>query len=400
MKQDSSSPLDASPASLNLPHFVAALLSACAVALLALPASPLFAADVTWDRGAGTTAWASGTNWDTNTAPAVGDNTFFGDVGAGDVSMGNTTREANSLTLQNTGATTYDFINGGTSGRLRTSRVTNNSTTSAGNFISTRMNARGTGTTNTLTLNGDGAAWLTISQIDDQSGTRATAVTKAGTSTVILSGSSTYTAATNVNAGTLLVNGSTAAASIVTVGASGTLGGIGVINGDVTVNGGTLSPGASIESLGVGNITFTGGTFLYEIDRNAAAGSRADLLFASDTSAGLTLSGFPTLSLVDLNLGSPFALGTKFTLFSYTAAPNWNGGTFSGLADDSTFSFAGNTWQINYDDLVAGTNFASDAVSFGDRFTTITVVPEPSTFPMLVGGLGLLLGFHRRGSRR
>ncbi|MEA2895524.1 MAG: fibronectin-binding autotransporter adhesin, partial [Bradyrhizobium sp.] len=73
----------------------------------------------------------------------------------------------------------------------------------------------------------------------------------------MLSGVSTYTGATNVNAGTLSVNGSIASSSLTTVNAGGTLGGNGTV-GNTTINGGTLAPGNSIGTLAVqGNLVFT-----------------------------------------------------------------------------------------------------------------------------------------------
>ena len=66
----------------------------------------------------------------------------------------------------------------------------------------------------------------------------------------------TYTGTTTVSAGTLLVNGSTAAASAVTVNSGGTLGGSGTVNGTVLINNGAyLSPGASVGTLNTGALT-------------------------------------------------------------------------------------------------------------------------------------------------
>src|SRR3546814_931043 len=57
-----------------------------------------------------------------------------------------------------------------------------------------------------------------------------------GTGTTILNGANSYAGATNVNAGTLLVDGNQSAATGLTTVASGaTLGGIGPIGGDVNV---------------------------------------------------------------------------------------------------------------------------------------------------------------------
>src|SRR3546814_70740 len=70
-----------------------------------------------------------------------------------------------------------------------------------------------------------------------------------GTGTTILNGANSYAGATNVNAGTLLVDGNQSAATGLTTVASGaTLGGIGTIGGDVNVAaGGALAAGSRSE---------------------------------------------------------------------------------------------------------------------------------------------------------
>lgn len=83
-------------------------------------------------------------------------------------------------------------------------------------------------------------------------------ITKLGTGTLTLSGASTYTSTTTVDAGTLLVDGSIASIDAVTVNPAGTLGGAGTIAGPVTVAGtlrtnptglrkGTLALGSSLD---------------------------------------------------------------------------------------------------------------------------------------------------------
>ena len=66
--------------------------------------------------------------------------------------------------------------------------------------------------------------------------------------TLTLWSTNSYTGATNVNAGTLLVNGSIASSSLTTIAAGATLKGSGTV-GALAVFG-TVAPGNSVESLG------------------------------------------------------------------------------------------------------------------------------------------------------
>jgi autotransporter-associated beta strand protein len=67
-------------------------------------------------------------------------------------------------------------------------------------------------------------------------------LTFTGTNATFLNAANTYTGATTVNGGTLIVDGSIAPSDMTTVNAGGTLGGIGTV-GNTTISGGTLAPG-------------------------------------------------------------------------------------------------------------------------------------------------------------
>jgi autotransporter-associated beta strand protein len=211
-------------------------------------------------------------------------------------------------------------------------------------------------------------------------------LTKSGDGTLFLTGANTLSGTTAVSDGTLRVNGSISGDATVASGA--TLGGTGTIAGAVNVTG-ILSPGASIESLAVGATTFSNGsTFEWEYNSQMVT---ADLL---DINGSLTLNGSVTLNLVDLaEIGQVLANDTKFTLISYTGS--WNSGTFSGYADDSTFSFGGMDWVINYNDSTGGSNFSGEQTTAAG-FVTMTVVPEPSSLGLALLAGGLLATRRRR----
>ncbi|MBN1759354.1 MAG: DUF2341 domain-containing protein [Chitinispirillaceae bacterium] len=88
-------------------------------------------------------------------------------------------------------------------------------------------------------------------------------LSKYGSGTLLLSGSNTYTGATNVAAGTLTVNGTIASTGTVTVASGATLGGDGGIAGAVTAGGATIVPGnSSAGKLSLGALTLNGSSHI------------------------------------------------------------------------------------------------------------------------------------------
>jgi autotransporter-associated beta strand protein len=101
--------------------------------------------------------------------------------------------------------------------------------------------------------------------------TTANGLTKTGLGAMTLSGANTYSGPTSVNQGALLVNGSTAAASALTVSENATLGGTGTVNGPITINpNGTLAPGASIGTLNAGSSVTLSGRLAIEVNETTA----------------------------------------------------------------------------------------------------------------------------------
>jgi autotransporter-associated beta strand protein len=278
---------------------------------------------------------------------------------------------------------------GFTGGITGTGNVVLNNNGLAANTIT--MSTSAINHTGSLTLQGAATGDTTISA---NIGSNVTGVTQnSATSRLVLSGTNTYTGATNVNAGVLAVNGSLANTTT-TVGNGGTLQGSGSIGGSVTVQGGgTVASGNSIQSLATGALTLEAlATFAYEIDNDAPANEAADLT-AVTGNLTIDLGNTAILTLGELG-SSSWTIGEKLTLISYSGT--WNGGLFNyggTLADDSTINFSGMGWLFNYNDTVAGTNYTGDLT--GSRYVTMTAIPEPSVTTLL-GGLGILALLRRR----
>jgi fibronectin-binding autotransporter adhesin len=147
--------------------------------------------------------------------------------------------------------------------------------------------------------------------------------TKNGPGTMVFNGNNTYTKPTVVNAGTLLVNGSTSAGSALTVNNNSVLGGTGTIGGGVTLAAGStsvLSPGSPVSTtadLATGSLTLNSGTTLaVQIngltpdsghDQVRVSGS-VDLGGATLNTTGSTISGIvlgDKVVLIDNNLSDP-----------------------------------------------------------------------------------------------
>ncbi len=308
-----------------------------------------------------------------------GANTYTGDttINAGTLAVGTTVGAkipTASTVRVNTGATL---------------RIDNTSGQTIGNLQD------GTGGGGSVSMNVTGTTALTVQSgsfsgvLKDQTAvTKVLALTKTTAGTLTLTGTNnTYTGGTVVNAGTLLVNnvsGNGLGTGAVVVN-TGTLGGSGFTSANITIGDGTgtgdavLSPGNS-----PGVFTTTGSLtmlsdadFKFELNSGTLA---ADKVVAN----GVTLNSSATFSFTDLGSGT-ITLGTPFVVIDNTSG-SLISGTFSNLADNSTFTSGLNTYQASY---TGGT---------GNDLVLTTVVPEPSTLGLL--GLGFTALWWRARHRR
>ena len=146
----------------------------------------------------------------------------------------------------------------------------------------------------------DGTAIVNFNHSDDVSTATAflgsLAFNKLGTGTLLLAGTSDYTGATQVQSGTLMVEGALGDTTT-TVFDGATLGGTGSIAGDVIVNdGATIAPGMSPGTLTVGSLSLSSGSILdYELGQAGVIGSGINDLI--EINGDLTLDG--TMNITD-----------------------------------------------------------------------------------------------------
>jgi len=240
-----------------------------------------------------------------------------------------------------------------------------------------------------------------------------------GTGSLKLTQVETYTAATNVYSGTLIVSGSLSGSSVVTVGNSASLAtpanlaGGGLV-GSVTLGAAVGNTGAEIEpadgvaeAVGAGTTLTTGAfsiltsstsTLALQVGRGdgvdsvSLGGDSSDKINA--TSVSLNSSGNLSLSL---ETGYTPAIGDVLYLIISGAAPTGTFATVNGSAITSNrFTFDGDTWQIGYNVTSGGVFSGGDDVAI----EALAAIPEPGTWAMMLAGLGMLGVWQRsRGQR-
>jgi autotransporter-associated beta strand protein len=236
-------------------------------------------------------------------------------------------------------------------------------------FTTTAINHTGS-----LTLQGTATGDTTIGSVI---GANVTSVTQnSATSRLVLSAGTThaYTGATNVNAGTLVVNGNISTSSLTTISDGATLGGSGTVGAVTVANGATLAPGNSPGTLNTGTLTLNDTSVLsFELNpTDTTIGSNINDLIS--VTGNLTLDGI--LNVVATS-GDFLAatVGTTWRLFNYTGTLTNNAVTYGSMPT-----------------LGEGLSWELDTATAGQ--VNLTVIPEPGA--ALLGGLGLLALLRRR----
>jgi autotransporter-associated beta strand protein len=210
-------------------------------------------------------------------------------------------------------------------------------------------------------------------------------ITKKGTGTLVFDGNITGSVGVgiNVNAGTMLLNGSKSTSNAVNVNAGGTFGGTSPsMAGTFTVfAGGAIAPGdGGIGTLTATNLKWNGET----------SGAFAQMKFELSNVGGQSTSA----TADHLALGSGILTKGSGSIFTFDfLGTGAAGNTYTLMTFGSSSGFS--VSDFTYTNLTNGLNgtFALDGTSL-----TFSVVPEPTTFALL--GAGLMVTFFARRRRR
>ena len=365
---------------------------------------------------AGTGAWDTTANWQGGFVPADGSSVSFS--GNATTSSVDTTRDRSvgwmtfasgegAFTIANHTISIYGGVtNNSTNTQTVSSALVLASdvtvSASSGNLVLSGNISLSDGTTS-RTLTVTGGQTTTISGVISNGNATAGALVKSGNGTLVLAAANTFAGTTTVNAGTLLVNGSTAASNAVSVASGGTLAGSGTVAGQVTVAG-TLAPGNnSIGTFSTGSQVWTNGAALnWRIqDASLSAGTGYSTMAVTGSLAlnQLTAGQF-SVNLWSLGISGDAANFDNANSYSWTLVSTTTGITgFNAI--DFTVNSAATNGAGGFSNPLAGGTFTVGLDGTGkELLLNYNPAPEPSTWALLASSLAVLIFLRRRTVRK
>ncbi len=219
----------------------------------------------------------------------------------------------------------------------------------------------------------------TLDQIIKGSGS----VTKTGLATLVLSGTNTYTGATTISVGTLVVQGSIAASSLTTVQNGGILGGTGTIGATSVNAGGILQGGDGLPgtSITLSSLTMQSGAF-YAVVADPASSSSANIIgnasLGGATVAALFASGSYVAKQYTILTADSITDAFNPTVFN----ANLPSGFHTSLSYDPTHAYM--NLQLNFVPP-SGTDFSDNQQNVGDAI--VNYFDTTGSIPIVFGGL-------------
>lgn len=284
------------------------------------------------------------------------------------------------------------------------------------------LNGFANGSTLGIDTTGGNFTWSTTGIVNPHNGSNVLGLAKLGSNSLTLSTTNSYTGATTVSAGTLIVSGSLTGTTAVSVAGGATLSVDGLIKTATTITdtgglvqgqgtvgavnitlSGTLAPGLSTANGNAGTLTSVNGVSL---DSSSAFDVRLGVSSATDHDELLVTTGSSVTlgnSTLNITLGSNIAGAPLHTFYNIIfGGYNSNSPTYFGNTAEAggigTITDGGYEFEVIYgsDGTTDGAALVGNDVSLED----LGAIPEPDTWASLVAGAGFLLIVRRRRYRK
>ena len=263
----------------------------------------------------------------------------------------------------------------------------------AGYFSSANLDSLFAGTMTNVTNNATSNVGIDttagdFSYASNVTGTRG--LTKLGANTLTITGQTSYTGPTTVNAGKLVVSGSiSGSATTVNGDANTTLAGNGLITSNVTITLGRIAPGNNVS--GVNNNFGTADTIRLGTNGGLTlTNAKLDLdLSGTGTAAGGVNDKIAAGGVLSLSSNVVFTFNLLNGSLDTTNAYTLISGASSVTGFNAT-TLAANTLGL------AGGYTPTYSVSGNNLLVQFAAIPEPQTWLMLISGVGMLTLLRRR----